>query len=153
MTSRHECSLRPATREDLPRLEAWSRDFEHGRLGAPFIASTLAAFERAPERGEVLIVERERKPLGYAILVSFWSNEFRGEALLLDELYVAPEHRGGTGARVLELIEERARRRRIRHLALEVLPGESRVARLYERAGFTTSNRSLYKKVLGDARS
>lgn len=139
--------LRPATALDLPRLERWSRDFEHHR-GDPFIARTLEELTRHPERGEIVVLERSGQgPVGYAILVRFWSNEFRGEALILDELYVAPEARGGVGRGALEKIEERARSRGVKLLALEVLPDAPRVHALYQRAGFK-SDRTLYQKRL-----
>lgn len=137
-------NLRPATRDDLPTLERWSRDFEHGR--EPFIARTLAELGANPARGEILVLEAPG-PVGYAIVVSFWSNEFRGEAAILDELYVAPEHRGGHGAAALEAIEARLRARGVKLVALEVLAGETRVHSLYQRAGYR-SGRTLYQKLL-----
>ncbi len=138
--------LRRAGRSDLEQLLRWSRDFEHGAHGEPFIERTLAEFERSPGRGEIVILETPA-PVGYAILVSWWSNEFRGEALLLDELYVAPEHRGGTGMAALRAIEELARSRGVKLLSLEVLPETPRVHSLYQRAGYTTG-RTLYQRRL-----
>jgi GNAT superfamily N-acetyltransferase len=141
--------LRRAEEKDRALLVSWSRDFEHGAHGAPFIERTFELFAQKPERGEIVILTRdsgESEPVGYAILIPWWSNEFRGEALLLDELYVAPGHRGGTGAAALEAIEERARSRGVRVIALEVLPG-SKAHGLYQRAGFT-SGRTLYQKPL-----
>jgi GNAT superfamily N-acetyltransferase len=102
---------------------------------------------REPARGEVLVIERSGAAVGYAILVPFWSNEFRGEALILDELYVSPGARGGAGADALARIEERARARGVKLLALEVLPEAQRVHALYQRAGFT-AERTLYQKRL-----
>jgi GNAT superfamily N-acetyltransferase len=149
--------LRRAARSDLEQLVRWSRDFEHrgsGRSpdieqaahGEPFIARTFEEFERSPGRGEIVILESPT-PAGYAILVSWWSNEFRGEALLLDELYVAPEHRGGTGRAALEAIEELARSRGVKLISLEVLPDAPRVHSLYQKAGYT-SGRTLYQRRL-----
>ena len=138
--------LRRAAPADSTRLVAWSRDFEHGAHGEPFMAATLAELERRPARGEVLVLE-DPEPVGYVILLSWWSNEFRGEALLIDELYIAPEHRGGKGAAALRAIEARARERGVKLLSLEVLPGADRVHALYQRAGFV-SERTLYQKRL-----
>jgi GNAT superfamily N-acetyltransferase len=137
--------LRKARREDLPRLEAWSRDFEQGAHGEPFIGRTFDELERRPELGGIYIIESGAGAVGYAILLPWWSNEYRGEALLIDELYVAPEHRGGTGRAAVDAIERLARARGVKVLSLEVLPGAARVHSLYQRTGFE-SGRTLYRK-------
>ncbi len=139
--------LRRATDADVPQLEAWSRDFEHGAHGEPFIATTFRELNANPVRGELLVIERDGAPAGYVILARFWSNEFRGDALILDELYVAPSHRGGTGEAVLAAIDERAREQGARMIALEVLESNERVHALYRRAGYA-SDRTLYQKRL-----
>jgi GNAT superfamily N-acetyltransferase len=151
--------LRRAARNDLEQLVRWSRDFEHGAHGEPFIERTFEEFERSPGRGEIVILESPapaggaggrdapHAAVGYAILVSWWSNEFRGEALLLDELYVAPEHRGGTGRAALQAIEELARSRGVKLISLEVLPETPRVHSLYQKAGYS-SGRTLYQRRL-----
>jgi GNAT superfamily N-acetyltransferase len=138
--------LRRAERSDLERLVQWSRDFEHGVHGEPFIERTFEALESRPERGGIFVLE-DGEAVGYTILVGFWSNEFRGEALIVDELYVAPEHRGGRGTAALRAIEERARAQGVKLLALEVLPDTPEVHALYQRAGFR-SGRTLYQKRL-----
>lgn len=138
--------LRRAARSDLEQLVRWSRDFEHGAHGEPFIAKTFEELDAHPERGAIHVLE-DPEPAGYVILVGFWSNEFRGEALIVDELYVAPEQRGGKGAAALQAIEEFARARGVKLLALEVLPDAERVHALYKRAGFQ-SGRTLYQKRL-----
>lgn len=138
--------LRRAGRSDLERLVAWSRDFEHGAHGEPFIERTFEVLDENPERGGIYLLE-DPEPAGYVILVGFWSNEFRGEALIIDELYIAPEHRGGKGTAALHAIEELARDKGVKLLALEVLPDAPRVHSLYRRAGFE-SGRTLYQKRL-----
>jgi GNAT superfamily N-acetyltransferase len=54
---------------------------------------TLAEFTANPIRGAVAVLEMRNKPCGYAVLVSFWSNEFGGEICAVDELFVEPEYR------------------------------------------------------------
>lgn len=147
-------TLRRATADDLPRLEAWSyafeRDGEHfasGDPGPPFIGETLRHFAVEPSRGEIVVLERAGRPAGYAILVFFWSNEFRGEVVLLDELWIDPAERGGTGGQVMTALQERAAARGAQVLTLEVLDAVPRAASLYRRAGFTSERRSWWRRL------
>lgn len=147
-------NLRRATARDLPKLEEWSfafeRDGEHfsgGNPGPVFIGETLRRFEAEPMRGEVVVIERDGRPAGYMILVFYWSNEFRGEVVLLDELWLDPAERGGTGAQVMTELQERAAARGAKVLSLEVLDAVPRAASLYQRAGFTSERRGWWRRV------
>src|SRR5450755_4116031 len=55
---------------------------------------TLLALREAPLRGLAILLELDGRPCGYALLISFWSNELGGEVCSIDELYVEPEQRG-----------------------------------------------------------
>lgn len=58
--------------------DLWHPTFQH-------IEGTLA--------GRAVVLESEGQVSGYALLTSFWSNEFGGEVCLVDELYVKPAAR------------------------------------------------------------
>ncbi|MFT3914225.1 MAG: GNAT family N-acetyltransferase [Anaeromyxobacteraceae bacterium] len=103
------------------------------------VRRTLAALRADPVRGRAVVLEEDGAARGYALLVSFWSNELGGEVCNVDELWVAPEARGrgqahalisalqaGTGPwpRVPVAIE------------LEVSPENARARALYEKLGF-----------------
>jgi len=55
---------------------------------------TLAKLRDEPGRGRALVCDIEGKTVGYALLISFWSNELGGEVCSIDELFVAERHRG-----------------------------------------------------------
>jgi GNAT superfamily N-acetyltransferase len=145
--------VRPALPSDLELLTEWSRDFEvpseelYGGPREPFIGETLRMLSAHPERGGVYILETERGPIGYTVLVRFWSNEARGDSIVIDELYIAPAHRGGIGLAALRAIEELSRSLGCFLIALEVAPTH-RAASLYQRAGYETGN-IVYYKLLG----
>jgi hypothetical protein len=40
-----------------------------------------------------VVCDVERRTVGYALLISFWSNELGGEVCNIDELFVAPVYR------------------------------------------------------------
>ncbi len=143
-------TLREAHEADLPMLTRWSYAFERDDghppdvdPGAPFLAETWKVFRENPARGEVLVIDEGATPVGYVVLATYWSNEFRGELTVLDELYLDPAHRGGRGPAVLDAITARLRARGCRAVSLEVLNANPRVASLYERYGFRSDRRAF----------
>lgn len=90
----------------------------------------------APGIGEVTLIERAGEPVGYIALAYGFSIEFNGRDCFLDEIYVAPEHRGlGLGRAVIRAAREDLIRRGFKAMHLEVLT-TNEAARLYEREGF-----------------
>ncbi|MCC6750117.1 MAG: GNAT family N-acetyltransferase [Deltaproteobacteria bacterium] len=110
------------------------------RLTSARVAHTLAALRAEPTRGRAVVLEDEGRIAGYALLISFWSNELGGEVCTIDELYVVPALRGRGFGRAL--IEEAAAGgsvwpQRPVALELEVSPQNVRARALYERIGFS----------------
>jgi len=103
---------------------------------------TLAALRAAPTRGRAVVLDGpEGVVVGYALLVTWWNNELGGELLVIDELYVAPAHRGAGHGRALI---EAARRGAFTDGApvaavVEVYPDNVRARALYERLGFAAA--------------
>lgn len=94
---------------------------------------TLAELRAVPTRGQAWVCGPE--PVGYAFLISFWSNELGGEILTVDELFVRKEHRcGGLGRALFEMVL--AQKHRYVAVDLEVTPANARAHALYESLGF-----------------
>ncbi len=55
---------------------------------------TLVALRESPWRGHAAVLEVDGQVCGYALVISFWSNELGGKVWVIDEIYVDPEHRG-----------------------------------------------------------
>jgi GNAT superfamily N-acetyltransferase len=72
-----------------------------------------------------VVCDVESRTVGYALLISFWSNELGGEVCNIDELFVAPLYRGrGLATALLEELADKEQsvwRIRPAALALEVL--------------------------------
>jgi ribosomal protein S18 acetylase RimI-like enzyme len=102
------------------------------------VHETLAELRRSPGRGMAAVLELNGRIEGYALLISFWSNEFGGELCEVDELYVAPAHRSHGHARQLFDTLERGELWPARFVAisLRVTPKNTRAFALYERLGF-----------------
>jgi ribosomal protein S18 acetylase RimI-like enzyme len=101
--------------------------------------STLRALRRQPVRGVALVLEIDGRPRGYALLISFWSNELGGEICNIDELYVAPAVRGkGHASSLMRGLRSEASLWPGKHVALqlEVTPRNAKARALYSRLGF-----------------
>jgi len=111
---------------------------------------TLRSLRDEPVRGRAIVLERDGARAGYALLISFWSNELGGEVVNIDELYVAADHRGrGAGT---ELVSQLARGdlwgRVPVAIDLEVTPDNHRARALYERLGFVVAKNTVMRRRL-----
>jgi len=99
---------------------------------------TLRELETRPEKGTVLVIDRDGQIVGYAILINFWSNECGGNVVVIDELYVAQSCRGqGIGADFVRHLIDNEWNNAVA-VRLEVTPANARARRLYERLGFSS---------------
>ncbi|MBZ0116069.1 MAG: GNAT family N-acetyltransferase [Sandaracinaceae bacterium] len=112
---------------------------------------TLEVLRGEPVRGRAVVLEANGEVCGYAILISYWSNELGGEICTIDELYVAPSVRGrGHGGALIEALArgEGPWRGRPVALELEVSPDNVRARALYERLGFGLKRNATFRRRL-----
>lgn len=115
------------------------------------LARTLAFLRTAREdRALCVVAEAEAGALvGYALLIPFWSGEYGGELILLDELYVTRERRSrGLGARLIEWTEAHARRTGRVGITFGVVGQNARAMRFYERLGYERLDLITFDKLL-----
>lgn len=100
--------------------------------------ATLAKLRREPHRGRVVVLAIEQQLAGYALLISFWSNELGGEICEVDELFVLPEWRNqGHGRALFNAIARGGLfASPIAAITLGVTLNNTRAKHLYERLGF-----------------
>jgi ribosomal protein S18 acetylase RimI-like enzyme len=135
---------REASPADDDAIVAWCAALNHEDPGPRPVPeaharATLATFRREPVRGRAAVLVVDGVTAGYAFLVSFWSNELGGEVCTVDELYVAPAHRGrGYAAALLRALAagDGPWPRAPVAMELEVSPANVRARALYERLGF-----------------
>ena len=97
---------------------------------------TLRFLLANPSRGRVILLKKHRQLVGYALLIPFWSNEFAGTLLFIDELFVLPQHRGhGIATTFFSRLKLHPPFNAIA-LALEVTRTNRRAKRLYQSLGF-----------------
>jgi ribosomal protein S18 acetylase RimI-like enzyme len=128
--------------EDERVLIPFVRDLYAGDIsGKPMteqkIRSTIAKLAAKPDLGSILMIDNGDVAVGYAILINFWSNEYGGIMLNIDELYVAPMHRGKGFATAFVRHLSETRFNSAVALQLEVSPKNRSARRLYDSLGFT----------------
>lgn len=101
------------------------------------IRRSVAEFRDHPEKLSIYMFRAGNINIGYAILVYFWSNEYGGNIVTIDELYVKEAFRNqGVGTKFLSYaaaLENKAA------LQLETTPSNQRALEYYRRLGFVPS--------------
>ena len=112
------------------------------------IRRTLAALEQDPKRGFPVVLKIQNEIKGYALLISFWSNELGGQICVIDELYVKPDSRSKGHAK--NLIQSLANKSplwpgELASIELEVTPDNKRARELYTKLGFKFVRNSMMR--------
>jgi len=145
-------AYRPFHNADLPELEQmvlalYQDDVGGEGMSGEKVRRTVGELARHPEKGRILIFDAGAEVVGYAIIIYYWSNEYGGTLVSIDELYVKPGWQGrGIGAAFLQhLIAEEMD---AKGLQLEVTPQNARAYAFYLREGFRPAkNRHLFKRL------
>ena len=102
----------------------------------------VRAMLAVPGRVRPRLVRSGGEVVGYVILADFWSNEFGGPMVYVDEMYVVPTWRSrGIGSAILACVLEEAEAGGACRVSLEVNEGNPRAEALYRRLGFTSEAR------------
>ena len=116
-------------------------------VGPGHVRATLANLREDPNHGRAVVCDVQGRTVGYALLISFWSNELGGEVCNIDELFVAPQHRGqGLATALFRSLAEgnlSLWSTKPAALALEVSLQNERACALYERLGFQDKNLAM----------
>jgi GNAT superfamily N-acetyltransferase len=116
--------------------ELYSTDAHDLNVDPARFPATIDRLLAEPSRGRVLLFMQEDVPAGYALLIPYWSNEFGGTVLLVDEILVEQEYRGqGIGRAFFAFVTDEPPFQAVA-LALEVSPKNSRAQALYESMNF-----------------
>ena len=122
------------------------------RLEVPAAEHALRGLLAEPGAGLVWVAEQGGEPVGYLAVTFGYSLEYHGPDAFIDEIYVAPAHRGrGVGRAAIALAEGACRARGIGALHLEVERANVRAEALYRRAGFREGDRRLMTRRLAEA--
>ncbi len=136
-----------ATVSDIPELCRMMKDFYAIDL-YPFDEKTtqenFLKFINDNNLGECFTILSEGEIAGYIILVKYFSFEFGGTILFLDELFVKPEFQGRSlGKKALEFVKDYSVENNFRVVLLEIENHNDKAKKLYENYGFQNHKRSL----------
>jgi GNAT superfamily N-acetyltransferase len=153
--SHADCTFRRARPGEEPRVEAMMRALDAEGAGIrpiseETLARTFAYLKKAGDRALCAVIEAPGGELGgYVMAFSYWSCEYGGELLLIDELYVAPEHRSrGVGAAFMAWIEQHAIETGHVATTLAVVANNPRAMTFYDRQGYERLGVTLFDKLL-----
>ncbi len=105
------------------------------------IVRTFERLAMHPDYGIILVFEFNKQIIGYTLLINFWSNEYGGILLTIDELFIIPGLRNqGMGTAFIRYLIA-SHYHNFVALKLEVLPYNSRALKLYESLGFKQADR------------
>jgi ribosomal protein S18 acetylase RimI-like enzyme len=115
------------------------------------VRRTLRYLREQPSRGRAVVCTFSGSVVGYALLISYWSNELGGEVCVIDEIFILASFRSRGLA--TELFDELAKPTRLLWpekpvaLALEVAPSNQRAEALYRRLGFEGGNLGMRRRL------
>lgn len=141
MIQRDAICLRSPKPEDLPELERmvlalYAEDSPGEPMDVEKVRRTVAVLGAHPDKGRVRLIEHAAERVGYFILIDFWSNEYGGDLVTIDELYLRPAWRGlGIGRVVVERVMAELSPNAV-GLQLEVSPVNPAAASFYRALGF-----------------
>lgn len=145
---------RPARPEEDALIRGMCLDFYREDPGEPVsedqVQCTLDRLREDPIRGRAIVLEQDGLVVGYALLISFWSNEYGGEICNIDELYVkAPYRNRGLATSLFSAVSDDRSLwpERPVLLELEVTPNNHRARALYERLGFRSKNLTFRRRL------
>ena len=128
-------------------LSLYSKDPNYLEMTPDKIQNTFQEFTLRPEKGRIIVFEIDNTIVGYAILVFFWSNEFGGDVIEVDELFVQSNYRNrGIGKTFLHWLEETWQGAVA--FALQTTPTNDRAIAFYKRMGFSVSKNFHFIKAM-----
>jgi ribosomal protein S18 acetylase RimI-like enzyme len=100
------------------------------------ITATTDFLSKNPKNGQILIFTEDETVIGYSILIYYWSNEFGGQIIFVDELYLKDSHRNkNIGTNFLNYLFQK-KNEGFKAIFLEVFPSNKRAFDFYTRNGF-----------------
>lgn len=136
-----------ANLSDIPELSRMMKDFyaiDFYPFDEKVTTDNLQKFITEDKYGSCFKIIFEGKIAGYIILVKYFSFEFGGEILFLDELFIKPEFQGKSlGKKALEFVKDYSTENQFKVVLLEIENHNDKAKKLYEHYGFQNHKRSL----------
>lgn len=118
----------------------YQEDPEGESINQKKVEKTINELFIHPEKGKIIVFENNTQIVGYAIIIFYWSNEYGGDIINIDELFVKPALRKqGIATQFFNHIFK-VYREKVSVFCLEVTPSNKRVLSYYKKLGFKTTD-------------
>lgn len=130
--------------EEIQDAELWNNA---GETSEAEFAETFEAALKKPDMIDLVLFEEDGVPIGFANLMTIFSIWSQGLALIIDDLYLMPEHRGkGYGRQALAYIEELAKEKCCRRMQFQSELTNPEAMRFYMAVGYAPADMKFYVK-------
>lgn len=75
-------------------MALYTEDMQGEVMTSEKIQKTIQKLNNEPNRGAIYLIENQEVIIGYSIVIYFWSNEYGGEFINIDELFFKENYRG-----------------------------------------------------------
>jgi len=142
---------------DIPEIigmikQLYQEDPEGEIIKEEKIFQTIEELKQFPEKGTIIKFVIDAKIVGYSILIFYWSNEYGGNIVFIDELFTKTDHRNqGIATKFIHtLIEGKLTYLRdLKGVQLEVTPSNEKALNYYQKLGFNyLRNTNLFRKIV-----
>ncbi|MEQ8170116.1 MAG: GNAT family N-acetyltransferase [Candidatus Eremiobacterota bacterium] len=129
-------------------LGLYSEDPSSVSMEEEKILKTVKELIDHQDKGQIILFRINNETVGYGIIIFFWSNEYGGNIIYIDELFVKEEWRNKKiGTSFFNYLLENFGDKAVA-LKLEVTPRNVRARKYYENMGFKeTRNVHLLKTI------
>jgi GNAT superfamily N-acetyltransferase len=128
----------------------YAEDTEVKIMNDSNIDRTIEFLLSNPGNGRITLIANGEIIIGYSILIYFWSNEYGGRVLLLDEFYINEEFRSqGIGTTFLEQLKA-TEASECKAIILEVVPSNFKAQKFYDKMGFRPVRNKYLRYILND---
>lgn len=126
-------------------MRSLATEDSEGKSSSPEkIDRTFNELSNHPDKGTILVLLDKDEIIGYSILINFWSNEYGGNILDIDELYIKSTHRGtGIGTKFIQYLIDNKFSNSVA-VQLQTMLSNKRARQLYERIGFKLSQSNYF---------
>ena len=102
------------------------------------IRKTVNESKTYPEKLRIVMICADGTTIGYSLICFTWSNEYGGDILNIDELYIRKEYRNNSMASGF-INHQMWAHENVVAIAVETTPSNAAAGRLYHRLGFKDS--------------
>jgi len=115
----------------------------------PDIGVSFANFEKCPDQGQIVVFESKAIIIGYSILIFYWSNEYSGNVIVIDEIFVQEQYKEQGIPSHYSFWVEQSFSHSSAGMSMQVSHVNERAAKLYGELGYRSFPCNNLLKVFG----